>query len=167
MLNSMDNAENVIALAGQMSAAFEGKKRDNGDSFRVLKSGAPEWMSDVSLAAHMDGAFFPMDWIYDKTENALDHIANLDAIGSDFDDAGHEYADSNVDLYNGELAAWLAENLQFGEYCDDAAREYGSDGEGIYRSIQLGQYSFLRDLFAAVLNALESVAEDMPQEESA
>lgn len=165
MLNNSQNIDSVIALAGQMSEAFTGGERDNGERYRHLRDGAPEWMSDVSFAAHMGGEILPLDWIYNKLENAVDHIASMDPIPSAFDDAAYEFADSNCDVYNGALAHWLSLNLWFGECCDEAAREYGASDEGIYRQIQTGQYHFLRDMFAAVVDALETVAEDMPQEE--
>lgn len=172
MLNNSQNVDSVIALAGQMSEAFEGRERDNGDKFRKLRDGSPEWMSDVALAAHSfmgraDDAIMPNDWIYDKAENAVDFISGMDGIPSEFEDAAHEFADSNVDLYNGELAHWLSLNVWFGEYVDEATREFGPTDEGIYRQIQAGQYHFLREMFAAIVEALESVAEDMPEDDAA
>lgn len=167
MLNNPDNIDSVIALAGQMSGAFEGGTRDNGDKFRRLKDDSPEWMSDVNHAAHKGGDIWPLDWIYDKAESAVDHIARLDNIPGALDDAAHEYADSNADIYNAQLAHWLSLNVWFGEYVDDAVRDMGVPDGGIYNMIQAGQYLFLRDMFADILAALESVAEDMPEEESA
>lgn len=155
--------DKVIALAGQMSGAFTGETRPNGDHFRKLSYDAPEWMTDVVRAAHMDSDILPDDWIFDKVENAVDHIAGLDG---DLDDAAHEFADLNCDFGNGQLVAWLGGNLRYSEYVDNAAQEFGVPAdECIFRRIQSGQYLFLRDMFESVVSALESVADDMPDEE--
>ena len=46
-------------LARELSNAFEGVTRPNGDTIRALKSGSPEWMRDVIHEAH--GARIPAD----------------------------------------------------------------------------------------------------------
>lgn len=159
------NTETIIYLAAQMSEAFEGSTRDNGDSFRKLRQDHPQWMTDVMHAAHMAGEFLPNDWIYSKAEDAIDHIANLDEC-ADLDDEGHAFADGATDVYNGALAAWLALHLAFGGYVDEATEELGAR-DSVYLSIQQGQYLFLTRMFSQIVAALDTVAEDMPEDANA
>jgi len=116
-------------------------------------------MTDVMHAAHMDGEFFPNDWIYGKAEAAIDHIARLNEL-ADLEDEDHNFADGAADVYNGDLAAWLASHLAFGGYVDEATEELGAR-DGVYLTIQQGQYMFLREMFSRIVAALDTLAEDM------
>ena len=55
-------ATSIQKLAEQLSAAFETKKRNDGQEFVSLKDGSPEWMTDVIRATHGDK--LPDDTVY-------------------------------------------------------------------------------------------------------
>lgn len=142
-------------LAAEMSKAFEGRKRDNGEEFRTLKDGSPAWMTDILHKAH--GDMFPDDYRYRFIESAVDHFANVD--DADDDDGRHGAVDSAVDVYNGRLTAWLASNLRRIEYCDDAAEEFGNP-DSLVKLIQYGQYAEIDETFGMVASALAELASD-------
>ncbi len=61
--------EKVIALAEQMSKAFERRERKDGKEYVCLKDEFEKtvWMKDVLRSAH--GDLFPNDYIYKFVEN--------------------------------------------------------------------------------------------------
>lgn len=144
----------VENLAGQMFDAFERSTRDNGDTFVKLSADAPEWMTEVVRAAHDD--MLPDDWRYDCVREACGFIHDRD--GDDMDDAGHEFAD-DVDVYNSNLLAWVSSNLTRMSYVDDAISEYQPDS--LAKALMAGQAEERREVFEAVLSALQDVADEM------
>ena len=146
-------------LATAMSEAFERGERPNGDTFRKLRSGSPEWMTDIAHGAH--GDMMPDDWRYACIEAACDWIAEN---GEDAD--VYEFADGQVDAYNGRLAAWLGSHSSRAGYCDEARDVFGP-ADGIMEAIQHGQYMEALEVFGAVLEGLRSVADDEPDEDAA
>lgn len=140
----------IAALAGEAYDAFEHKTRDNGDAFTCLKDDAPEWVHDLVREAH--GDMFPDDWRYAAIRSALGAIH--DAEPSDLDDYASEWADSNVDTYNGSRAHWLASNLSRAGYVDEAVEDFGHHEYGVYGDIGLGQYRESEEIFQSIAQSL-------------
>jgi hypothetical protein len=151
----------VMQLALELSQAFEGATRANGDEIRKLKDGSPEWMTDVVHAAH--GDMMPDDWRYNAIEDAADRISELD----DPDDAGDamtEYCDS-ADAYNGRLVQWLASNLTRACYVEDAMTEFGTCGinsrePDFFQLLRMGQYQERAEVWSLLTAALTELAND-------
>ena len=166
----MAETATVQALAGEAYSWFETARRATGDTetgpreegerYTRCKDGAPEWVTELVHDAH--GDFLPDDWRYDAICSALEFISETD----DPEDGASEWADSNVDVYTGARLAWLASNLNRAGYCVDAAGEYGSSATDIVAMIGQGQYAESREVFYAVLSALEERAEATEAEEA-
>lgn len=143
--------QQVASKAGEW---FESRVRVDDDpesSFVTLKDGAPEWVKDLVYAAH--GEFAPDDWRYDKIQDALAYIAEVD----DPEDSG-EFADQAVDIYTTNRLTWLASNLNRVAYCDEAAAEFGAGDTAtdIVSMIGWGQYAEASEIYGLVLQALEA-----------
>lgn len=80
---------------------------------------------------------------------AVEYADNKD----DLQDRLHELADAKVDIYNGDLLKWVADDLNNSMYVDEAIEEYGwSDERGLFGALQMGQYKFHSDNFYALFN---------------
>lgn len=143
-------------LASQLSQAFETRTRDNGESFRCLKEGSPQWMTDVIMESH--GDMMPDDWRYRFCEAAADHWAEFDESEGD---EMHGAVDNTVDVYTAKLTDWLSSNINRVSYCDDAAENLGVDSErGLIGRLQIGQYAEIEETFALMRDALAERASD-------
>lgn len=145
----MDIHEKAALFANHLAR----KARDNGARFTTLDDSAPDWMLEAVHAAHGDK--LPNDWSYDAVAHLLDHIANAD----DIEDAEGDAIESCVDIYTGDLCAWLGSHACRVAYCDEAIAEYGAafalDG-GTLGLIQAGQRVELREIWGALVAALEA-----------
>lgn len=149
-------------LAGEAYGMFERRTREDGDAYYTLRDGAPEWLHDLVHEAH--GDMLPDDWRYDAIHSALGAIHDSGAdTPDDCDDLEHEFADGEVDAYNGARVAWLGSHLQRGGYCDEAQEELGASG-GVYDLIGAGQYMEAREVFASVLDSLRERFEELEAE---
>lgn len=159
------DCETVTArqLAGFMLDHFETARRDGftvgtfedgGETFVRLREGSPAWMTDVVRAAHDGGEMLPDDWRYAAIRSALDCIAESD----DAEDAAHEWADSEIDVYTSSRLEWLGSHSARLGYCDEARRE-GIAGESLLDQIGAGQYTEAREVFEQTLAALKVEAE--------
>ena len=133
-------------LASEMSAAFTGKTRDNGETIRILKDGRPQWMVDVICEAHDGGSTLPADHTYEYVEAAVDWIAE----GGSEDDFDPEPA-----IYTHDLLAWLAAGRV--DRADAAIEEGGATT--IVEACQYGQAEERREVFFSVLSSLRDLAE--------
>ncbi len=136
-------------LARLVSDAFEGATRDNGDSYRRIRDGAPEWITElVRDCAHSGGSCLPSDWRYEAAEACADALAE-----------GSEDA-PEPDIYTGHLIRWLGERGAV-DACDQA-REDGlvSEDAGMVERIQAGQAVVLSEIMDAMRAALEARAEE-------
>ncbi len=142
------------SLAGEAYGWFETAHRgdDPEQPYTRLRDGAPEWLSDLVREAH--AGMLPDDWKYRCISSALECIAESD----DPEDAAHEWADGECDVYTSDRLAWLSSNLRRPNYCDDAVGEMSIDygQEGIVGLIACGQYQEAREVFASVLSSLEA-----------
>lgn len=155
----------IQALAQEAYDWFERAQRPpdstgtEGESFYRLKEGRPEWVYDLVREAH--GEFLPDDWRYDCIHSALIAIAD----DGDPEDGLHEFADGQVDVYNAARVAWLDSSLYRGAYCDEAAQEFGAEGQGVYEMIGLGQFAEASEVYSLVLQQLEARAEEVEDED--
>lgn len=153
----------ISALAGSAYDEFTTITRDSGETIYAVKDSAPEWIGDMCRAAH--GDMFPDDWRYDCIHSALGHISDTGADDTDdLDDAGHEFADSHVDVYNAARLEWLSSNLTRAGYCDEAEQEVGYPGiaeGGIFQMIGLGQYAESLEVFESVRQSLAERMDDL------
>lgn len=145
-----------IELAAQMAASFETKSRDNGESFVVLKDGAPEWMAEACQAAH--GDMFPDDWRYRFISEFVDYVADC-GDGFDPDDGMADFAD-NVPVYNHEQIAWLGSHGARIDYVNAAIDEYGMSNGGVMEAIRQGIYSERYEVAVLMANFLTDMADD-------
>lgn len=131
---------------------FTSAKYENGDTFIKLKDDAPNWIKDAVYVAHDD--MMPDDRIYDVACQAFHFIAESD---DDEPDSG-EFANSTVDVYTGQLTAWMASHLARVSLVDEARDEFG-DGEDIASMIAMGQYLESTRVFHAILEACRGEVE--------
>lgn len=151
-----DTTTPLQAKAQALYEALETRKREDGSRFVTLRDGSPEWMTEVVHAAH--GDMLPDDWRYACIAAAAEYIAEAD----DPEDADSEFADSQVDIYNGARFAWLASNLNRMGYCDEAQEEgIASETATVVELIGAGQYMEAAEVYSMLLSALtEQVEED-------
>lgn len=138
----------IQEVAGEAAGWFEGATRPDGSSFRRVKDGAPEWVTELVRSAH--GDFLPEDWRYDKIEDALNYIA-----GADDPEDSADFADSAVDVYTSDRISWLASNLRRASYCDEGASNLGGAESDVIAMIGLGQYEEAGEIYGLVLQELE------------
>jgi hypothetical protein len=142
-------------LAALFSKSFERKERPNGENFYCLKDGTPDWIKDAVHEAH--GDLFPNDWVYAQCKAIADSMTECAA--AEWTHNTMEWADSNVDIYNSDRAAWLGSHLHFGAAVDEAVEELGHSDQGIYGDIALGQLRLLEQIAYVLIQAVEDQAE--------
>ena len=141
-----------IREAAEAASAFFTASERGDETITVLADGAPEWVRDLVREAH--GDFLPDDWRYTAIRSAVDALAD----GSDPDEGG-EWADSNVDVYNGARLSWLSSHLSRAGYCDEGVDELGGADLDTFERIGLGQYMELSEIWSLVVQSLRQHAE--------
>lgn len=133
---------------------FETKKRDNGDSFTALKDSAPDWMTDVCREAH--GRMLPDDFVFEVIVESLEAIV-------DHDDTQDANDSLEASFRNFELLEWVSSNLSRSEYVNEGVREYGIDADkfDLFNALQVGQLTEKREIFSALLDALEDKLDEI------
>lgn len=136
----------------ELTSYFQRKTRDDGSTFVTLTDDAPEWLRDAVYAAH-DGEM-PNDWRYSMCESIVDALADY-GYPTD-DDAGEwgEIADSHVEVYNHQLAQWLADNVEREQYVSAWHDDYGSQYDEIWSSLRGAQYVALSQMVAILADAI-------------
>lgn len=150
----MPSTTTLADLAGEAYEQFETAKRADGETFTRLKSGAEPWLTDLVYNAH--DQMLPEDWRYESIQSALGAIH--DAGSEDVDDLGdvaHEWADSNVDVYNGARVEWLGSSIYRAAYVDQARKDglIGPDTD-LYDQLGIGQYVESLEIFESVRQSL-------------
>jgi hypothetical protein len=156
-------------VAAELAAAFQAKTRANGDTFHVVRDGAPAWISPLEfadspiLAAHEAAGYdTPNDFAYRICAAAAEAIAEHD----DADDAadGLEQFSGNVpDVYTSDLLAWASAPVNQG-IADEAAAENPALARGPVNSqavidwARTGQEYAARAIAAALLEAIKDEA---------
>lgn len=149
-------------LAEAFYRAFERGERNEKNEFGAthfyhLRKGSPEWMTDALREAHDSANIFPNDWIYDACHSIVSNMSDTDP--EDWEDSVSEWADGCVDVYNVDRARWLASNLAFGGFVDEAVEELGHSDQGIYGDIGIGQYRLLELIASALIRSVQNEAE--------
>lgn len=149
---------NFKTLMNDLSNAFT---RDNPRKVYTLKDGSPEWMRDAIFEAHAAiDSRLPDDWIYE----AVVSLASNYNVYDDADtcrDAENEICDGSVDIYTNDLTSWLANHLGNVALCDEAAEEFGLESGDLDQRIRLGQLLAYQRISAALIDAVESQAEEL------
>jgi hypothetical protein len=156
----MSDTTSIQKLAEQLSAAFETKKRNDGQEFVSLKDGSPEWMTQVIRSAHGDK--LPDDTTYAFIEKAADALAEMDESAEPSD----VIAELEPDSYTADLTAWLNTRPDHVYFLTEVLEE----GTGITDGFQLlaaAQQKQIHEVGYALVSALEEAAENMPEEETA
>ena len=141
----------IRQLANQSLEMLETKVRTNGDNYVCFKDDRPQWMQDLAFRAHNNGAMLPNDYRYEFIESALTAIANHDGI----EDIRNSI---EADIYTSDLTAWLNSRNDRYQYVDNAIEDYGK-GASVMDDIRMGQYVERLEVFDAVANFLEDMAE--------
>lgn len=142
----------IRKLAAEAYGFLERRKRSDGTSYVCRKDGSPEWLKDLSRAAHGDS--FPDDWIYDQISNCLESISD-----NDCEDDALEAAESAIDVYSSDLLDWAKGRCW---YVDDAIR----DGAGtLDAAIIQGQQTMIGEIFDSIVTFLSNMADDLEEEE--
>lgn len=148
--------------AREVSQAFIGATRDDGETFRKLRKGSPEWMVDLCREAH--GGMMPDDFRYSMIEDAVDAISEADP-DDDLGDVAFQMAD-DVDLYNARLSAWMASHVKRAAYVAQSVDEYGlPDPFDLFTLLQRGQYVERMEVFQEVRAFLEGMADEAEDED--
>lgn len=152
----------VRALAHEAGEFFVTATRaSSGGAFVKLIDDAPEWVGDLVREAH--GDYMPDDWRYSTIREALEFIGeSMDGV-ADLDDAACDFAGGH-DVYTATLLAWVASDLQRTAYVDAAIQE---GARTLAEALMRGQYEERREVFGAVLMALEERAEELEDAEDA
>lgn len=142
----------VNGLAGELAAAFEEAVRQNGSKYVRLHDGRPQWMQDAVREAH--NGLMPDDQKYRMIQEVADAMAGIDPDDDpDPDGSLNEQLDGLVDVYNTDLADWLASAPNHrGDYVNRALGEF--DAKTYDKALAIGQYleyEEIADLLAAFL----------------
>jgi hypothetical protein len=156
----MTTATTIYEIAREAAQWFERRDRDDGTPYVTLKDGRPEWLHDLAFEAHGRGEMLPDDWRYGTLSEALLFVADNEP--DDMDDAAHEFADQRVDVYNGDLCAWLGSHSARAGYCNQAAEDglIGNDVD-VMRIIAAGQYVEALEVWGTVAAALQARADEI------
>ena len=139
-------------LAAAAYGFLEWGDRSDGTKYVYRKIGSPEWLKDLSRAAHGDS--FPDDWIYEQIANCLESISD-----NEWEEDALEAAESAIDVYSSDLLDWAKGR---GWYVDDAIR----DGAGTMdAAIMQGQQTMIGEIFDSIVTFLSNMAEDLEEEE--
>jgi len=124
-----------------------------GETYWRKRVNAPQWVYDLTLAAHDAGEILPDDWRYAFIVEALDLLA-------DFEDTDEAFDALEADTYTAELTAWLASSVTRVAYLDDAINEYGDDIKDGFMLLGTAQTAEKRGVFYAVRSFLEQMDDD-------
>lgn len=127
---------------------FQTKTRENGETFYALADDAPEWVDDAVRDCH-DGEL-PNDWRYTIIADLFEQL---------LENPDDEYAGAGlVDIYNRDLAQWLAGNLYRDSYCTEVL-ESGATVTGAFDLIGQAQELAIAMMTATVADAIRENVE--------
>lgn len=146
----------IQKLAEYALTFFESKTRGEGEDAERIYVPAlrhPTWIKDMMFAIHEDGRWFPDDFKYQYTVDALDYLAE----GNDPEDPQFE-----ADPYTSDLIKWLGSHNLRTVYVDDAVKDYGwSEDAGIEGALASGQVKEKDEIFRMVVDALKERLDDI------
>ena len=137
----------------QLLAWFNDQTRDNGKRFYSLRNGCPEDVAQLVQDCH-DGEL-PNDWRYDVIVSIIHDLdgAQLNENALMIDNAS-DIADGQVEVFNSDLATWLAEQPGRSDYIDQAREEFGGLGDSIWDQIKAGQYVAIHQMVMEIMEFL-------------
>jgi len=151
----------------RLSSYFKKVTRDSGESFYTLTDDRPDYLDDAVQAAHSHGKDLPNDWIYGECASACyaidDEIFNVKYP----EDAVHEYADSQVDIYTRDVFQWAADmcHSYTYAYAEEEASDLGVDvKEGTVKVLQMIQYCAIRTIVQTILDAWREAEEEADED---
>lgn len=152
-------------IAADGYRGMERATRDDGSTYVRVRDEAPAWLRDNLHEIHGTD-MLPDDWRFEVIRDAL---GALDDSGcddrNDADEVPHEIADSAVDTYNSDRAAWLASHLVRGEITDEAVAEFGGEERDTYDRIGLGQYAEALAIAYRVLGVVADAHEEQDDDD--
>ena len=134
------------------------------ESYKTINDNVPEVLNplnDCSYAWFENAIIHLIDDL--ENEDFNDYEELKDVLGN-CGDSISEFADANVDIYDGTLTAWLADSSYNRCLVDEAISEFGNPGD-IIKSIQLGQYKGLEDMAYTVVEFIKKVGENDAERE--
>lgn len=89
-----------------------------------------------------------LDWLYQKASEIIHSFKDYERKDPDeLDEVINEISDNLVDVYNSDRTAWLASDINFAAWCDEACEEYDTPEKcGILERIGIGQYKMIYEL---------------------
>ena len=150
-------------VAEEFAGAFTTTKRGDETIVTLRDEYRDTWAQSLVFEAH--GSMLPDDWRYACIASAAEAIAEC-ADESEAEDRRGEWADSEVDVYNGARLEWLSSHLSRAGYCDEAAAEFGPSEADTFERIGLGQYFEAEEVFGLVLAGIVARAEELEDEET-
>src|ERR1051325_8984746 len=140
----------VREYADQFTTTLRG-----AENITILKDDASSELKKAVREAH--GGQLRSDWIFSNFHAILDNLSGYTVESrDDIEEYRHEIVDGLVDIYNHDLTAWLGDNTQNLEWVNEAGREYGHEAGDTIKSIQLGQYMAIDDIYSHVVKLLEN-----------
>jgi hypothetical protein len=141
----------ITEKANKYSAMFETRKRDNGNSFVVLKDDASEELRESVREAH--GEKLPDDWVYGTYADLMERVTEfeIDSV-EQLEDARNEIVDNYVDIYTADLLKWLSDDINNVSYLTEVLEEDGAkDG---FQLLAMAQYKAIDEIFSFVFDLL-------------
>ena len=133
----------------QLLSHFVSKDR-NGTRYWCTTDTVPQEVTDLIRDCHDDE--LPNDWRYDVIVSLLFDFKNTDDMDSD---KLSDIVDGQVEVYNTDLARWLADNVNRSAYVDAAREDFGGLSDDIFEQLKSAQYVCIMDIahkLAAFLN---------------
>jgi hypothetical protein len=143
-------------MSNDLGRFFTRDTRDNGETFVKLTDDCPSWLHDAVRDAH-DGEL-PNDWRYETCRFIVSMFD--DGYSADDDDAAMEIAESLVDVYNYDLARWLADDVSRSAYCDDFVCDGIPENDVTWSVIRGGQYMAIERMCYVIAMAIVENADD-------
>lgn len=147
----MTKTQTLSQLATQTLKHYEHQIRDTKKGFWSTKDNAPSWISDMNHKAH--GDTLPNDYVYEFIVDAL-HLISQCETEEQMQDRINEI---EADVYNGQLLAWVSDNLTFAEYVNEAVKEFGIYNKDfdLYTVLAYGQKAHREEVAYSVLSSLK------------
>ena len=156
----MQNKKNWAETAKEALQYFTRDTRNDKTEFWATTNDAPGWVKDLCYAAHKVDDVLPNDFIYEYIVDALDLIAEADG-AERYSEIEEDIFSIEGDIYNADLLRWVASNLTFSAYVDQAIEEYGIKGH--FEVLQLGNALHKQAIAARVLQSIDQQADEMEE----
>jgi hypothetical protein len=150
----MESDTRVLELAKEAYGfARKDTRADGVTSYWHFEDERPEWILDMSRAAHDNGSMFPDDWRYEFIVDALAALYDAED-GADLDELAY-----TLDSSSYSATSWLASHGYRPGYVDDAVEELGDPSTGVLDMIRMGMAAEQREVFGQVLAFLREYAD--------